>query len=69
MAGIVRTTVYLEPEVSRAVKSRAAASDVPVSAIVNEALRQRLREDVEDLKYFKKRAGQPRYPLREVFQK
>ena len=66
MAGAARATVYLEPEVYRAVKIRAAASDVPISAIVNEALRQRLKEDVEDLKYFEDRAGQSRRPLRDV---
>jgi len=66
MAGAARATIYLEPEIFRAVKIRAAASDVPVSAIVNEALRQKLREDVEDLKAFDTRAGQPRRPFREV---
>ena len=45
----VRSTVYLEPELHRALRLKSAHSRRSMSDIVNEALRQALREDQEDL--------------------
>ena len=45
----VRSTVYLEPELHRALRLKSAHSRRTMSDIVNEALRQALREDQEDL--------------------
>lgn len=44
-----RATVYLEPEVHRALKLRAAANDRSISDMVNEAVKAALAEDIEDL--------------------
>lgn len=48
-ADAVRSTVYLAPELHRALRLKSAQSQRSMSDIVNEALRQALREDEEDL--------------------
>ncbi|MDZ7589364.1 MAG: CopG family transcriptional regulator [Rubrivivax sp.] len=45
----VRSTVYLDPELHQALRLKSAHSQRSMSDIVNEALRQALREDQEDL--------------------
>ena len=50
MAELSRTTVYLEPGLHRALKVKAALTDESLSALVNEAVREALREDALDLK-------------------
>lgn len=45
----VRSTVYLEPDLHQALRLKAAHSRRSMSDIVNEALRQALREDESDL--------------------
>ena len=44
-----RATIYFDPEVHRALRLKAANSDNSVSAMVNEAVKQALAEDAEDL--------------------
>jgi plasmid stability protein len=51
-----RATIYLPPEVHRALKLKAAAADRSVSDLVSEAVRLSLAEDAEDLEAFEKRA-------------
>ena len=46
---LVRSTVYLEPELHQALRLKSAHSRRSMSDIVNAALRQALREDQEDL--------------------
>lgn len=45
----VRSTVYLSPELHQALRLKSAQSRRSMSDIVNDALRQALREDEEDL--------------------
>ena len=45
----IRSTVYLESDLHQALRMKAAHSKRSMSDIVNEALRQALREDQEDL--------------------
>jgi plasmid stability protein len=45
----VRSTVYLDPELHQALRLKAAHSRRSMSDIVNDALRQALREDEADL--------------------
>lgn len=54
-----RTTIYFEPDLHRALRLKAASSSRSVSEIVNEALRQSLREDQEDLDAIDKRVAEP----------
>lgn len=54
----VRSTVYLLPELHQALRLKSAQSRRSMSDIVNEALRQALREDQEDLASVRERAGE-----------
>ncbi len=54
-----RTTVYLDPELHRALKLRSAATDVSVSEMVNDAVRFALAEDAADLEAFAARQEEP----------
>jgi len=51
-----RATVYFAPEIHRALRLKAAATDRPISEIVNDAVRCSL---AEDLAAFEERAGEP----------
>ena len=57
-----RTTIYLDPDLHRALRIKAAETDRAVSDLVEEAVRQSLAEDAEDLAAFEDRAGET--PLR-----
>ena len=54
-----RPAVYLEPELHEALRFRAAATNQSVSALVNQAVREALRGDQEDLSAFEERAPEP----------
>jgi plasmid stability protein len=54
-----RTTVYLEQELHKALRLKAAVTDRSISEIINEMVRERLAEDAEDLKAFRERADEP----------
>jgi plasmid stability protein len=43
-----RATVYFEPEVHRALRLKAAASDRSISDMVNDAVKATLAEDADD---------------------
>ena len=53
-----RATIYLEPEVHRALRLKAAATDRSMSEMVNAAVKQALAEDAEDFEAFSKRRGE-----------
>ncbi|MFZ5786031.1 MAG: CopG family transcriptional regulator [Acidobacteriota bacterium] len=59
MSEVRRATVYFEPDVHRALKLKAAASDRSVSEMVNDAVRVALAEDADDLEALEERAGEP----------
>lgn len=54
----VRSTVYLDPELHQALRLKSAHSRRSMSEIVNDALRQALREDEEDLAAIRRRSGE-----------
>ena len=54
-----RATVYFEPEIHRALRLRAAASDRSISEMVNDAVKLTLSEDAEDLEAFEARQQEP----------
>jgi hypothetical protein len=54
-----RTTVYLDPELHRALRLRSAASDTSISEMVNEAVRLALAEDAADLEAVRARKKEP----------
>ncbi len=51
-----RSTVYFEPEIHRALRLKAAEADRSVSELVNDAVKESLAEDAEDLAAFQERA-------------
>ena len=54
-----RSTVYLDPKLHRALKVKAAELDSTISELINEAVRQILAQDYEDLKTFEDRKNEP----------
>ena len=50
-----RATIYFDPEVHKALRLRAAASDQSISDMVNEAVKASLAEDAADLAAFDQR--------------
>jgi hypothetical protein len=54
-----RATVYFEPNLHRALRLKAAETDSSVSELVNEAVKEALAEDAEDLAAFEDRANEP----------
>lgn len=61
-----RATVYFDPALHRALKVQAAATDRSLSDLVNEAVRQSLAEDAEDLEAFEARESEADYSFEEV---
>ena len=59
MSYLKRATVYFEPEIHRALRLKAAASDKSISDMVNDAVKLSLAEDAEDLEAFEKRKREP----------
>ena len=54
-----RSTVYLDPELHKALKLQAAETATNVSELINDAVRDALREDRDDLAAFEERASEP----------
>jgi hypothetical protein len=54
-----RATVYLDPFVHKALKLKALETSRSMSDLVNEAVREALAEDAEDLAAFEERAKEP----------
>lgn len=54
-----RATVYLEPELHKALKLKAAETDTSISDLVGDAVRRSLAEDAEDLAAFRERVKEP----------
>lgn len=54
-----RATIYLDPALHKALKIKAAETSVSLSELVNEAVREALAEDAEDIALARKRADEP----------
>lgn len=54
-----RATVYLDPELHKALRLKAVETSRSVSELVNNAVREALAEDAEDITAFEERAGEP----------
>ncbi len=64
-----RTTVYLDPNLYRALRLKAVETDQSMSDLVNEAIRQSLAEDAEDLAAFDERKKEPNLGFETVVKK
>ena len=54
-----RATVYLDPELHKALRLKAAETSCSVSELVNNAIKEALTEDVDDISAFEERIGEP----------
>jgi len=54
-----RSTIYLDPALHQALRIKALETSRSMSEIINEALRQALAEDAEDLAAFEERVNEP----------
>jgi len=61
-----RATVYFDENLHRAIRLKAAETDRSISDLVNEAVRQSLAEDADDLAAFDDRASEPDLPFERV---
>ena len=61
-----RSTVYFEPEVHQALRIKAAYTHRSVSDLVNEAVRNTLQEDQEDLAAYADRVSEPTMTYEEL---
>lgn len=59
MSETTRATVYLDSDLHRALRLKAASTHRPISELVNELVRQALTEDQEDLTAFEERVAEP----------
>ena len=58
-----RVTVYVDPDLHKALRLKAAETEQPYSTLVNEAVRQSLAEDATDLAAIEARAKEPSMPF------
>ena len=59
VTAVKRATVYVESDLHRALRLKAAETDRSVSDLINEAVRISLLEDADDLAAFEERAKEP----------
>lgn len=57
--GTKRATIYIDPELHRALRMKAAETSSSISELVNNAVKLALTEDAEDLAVFEQRAMEP----------
>jgi hypothetical protein len=54
-----RATVYLDPDLHKGLRLKAVETSRSVSELVNDAVREALAEDAEDIAAFEERVGEP----------
>ena len=54
-----RSTIYFDPDLHKALRMKAAETSRSITELVNEAVREALSEDAEDLAAFDKRKREP----------
>lgn len=55
----MRATVYLDPELHKALRLKAVETTQSISKLVNDAIKESLAEDAEDIAAFEARAKEP----------
>ncbi len=61
-----RATIYMDAELHRALRMKAAETCSSISEIVNHAVKLLLAEDTEDLAAFNERAKEPLFSFEDV---
>ena len=54
-----RATIYFDPDLHKALRLKAAETSRSITELVNEAVREALAEDAEDLAAFDERKSEP----------
>ena len=54
-----RATIYLDADLHRALRLKSAETSMSISEVVNDAVREALAEDMEDLQAFERRKKEP----------
>ncbi|MBW7988401.1 MAG: ribbon-helix-helix protein, CopG family [Planctomycetes bacterium] len=68
-ANTKRTTVYLDSDLHRALRIKAAQTEHSMSELVEEAIKFSLAEDSIDLAAFEQRRKEPSLPFEDVLKK
>jgi predicted transcriptional regulator len=64
-----RTTIYIDPQLHRALRIKAAETDGSISRLVEKAIKMALAEDAIDLAAYEDRKHEPRLTFEEVAKK
>lgn len=64
-----RVTVYFNPDIHKALRLKAVETSRTVSDLVNEAVREALAEDAEDIRVFDERADEPLITYEEMIKR
>lgn len=54
-----RATVYLDPDLHKALRLKAVETSTSVSELINKAIREAIVEDAEDITAFESRVAEP----------
>ena len=63
MSATKRATVYLDSRLHRALRLKSAETDQTISDLVNDAVREALAEDADDLEAIESRKSESRRPF------
>ena len=66
MSGTKRATIYFDESLHRALRLKAVETDRSISDLVNDAVKQSLAEDADDLAAFDDRASEPDLPFEDI---
>lgn len=61
-----RATIYFDPDLHKALRLKAVETNQSLSELVNDAVREALAEDAEDLAAFDERTEEPAIPYDEM---
>lgn len=64
-----RATVYFDPDLYKALKLKAVETSRSITDLVNEAVREALSEDAEDLAAFEQRMNEPLVSYEQMLKK
>ena len=63
---VKRATIYLDSQIHKALRLKAAETDRSISELVNDAVKSSLAEDADDLAAFRARAAEPNLLFEDV---
>ena len=64
-----RTTIYIDPQIHRALRIKSAEMDSSISELIEKAIKISLAEDAIDLAAYEERKNEPRLSFEEVVKK